>query len=194
MSISLRGIVPIMVIAALAARCAGNQPSDGAAVRPAQTSFPRGTEDPLVKPAVSAYQNFLKAIAEAQQKPVAQSRNYPAAADFTRYSFDPVAGEFEAAVRGLSVAKQHYQGDPPQSHLKVVAIDQDASPLPMVTLSDCQTGVEKWQVFDTQTGKVVPHQEPRIPSPYGATITVVYNEQRWGVNTITMDPQRTCPE
>src|SRR5690242_3482735 len=123
MSMSLRGIVPIMVIAGLAAGCGGNQPSS-VAVRPAQTSFPRGTEDPLVKPAVSAYQNFLKAVVEAQQKPVAQSRNYPAAADFTRYSFDPIAGEFEASVRGLSVAKQQYRGDPPQSHLKVIAIDE----------------------------------------------------------------------
>jgi hypothetical protein len=183
-----------MVIAGLAAGCGGNQSSTGVAVRPAQTSFPRGTEDPLVKPAVSAYENFLKATAEAQQKPVAQSTNYPAAADFTRYSFDPIAGEFEASVRGLSVSKQQYRGDPPQSHLKVIAIGEDASSLPMVTLSDCQTGVEKWQVFDTRTGKVVPNQEPRIPRPYGATITVVYNQQRWGVNTITMDTKRTCPE
>ena len=37
-------------------------------------------------------------------------------------------------------------------------------------------------------------QEPTVPRPYGTTITVVYNQLNWGVNTISMDSSRTCPD
>jgi len=184
----------MLVVAGVAAGCgvSGAAPEAGR-IRPAETSVPKGTSDPRARGAVAAYEAFSRTTIEALKKPLADSRGYPDAADFTRFSFDPVESEFEATMKLLSQANGQFRGTPPQSHLTVTSIDQDASPWPTVTLSDCKTGQDAWQAFSVGSNKRLPGLEPSIPSPYGATITVIYNQQRWGVNTITLDSSRTCP-
>jgi hypothetical protein len=142
---------------------------------------------------VVAYEEFTKAAIAAQQKPLAEAKAYPKAADFTRYSFDPVQAEYEAATRQLSLAKTEFRGTPPVSHVSVTAIEPDANPWPMVTLSDCRTGQDGWRAFDTRTGKPVAEQVPSSPASR-STVTVIYYHQRWGVNTIVSNPTPSCAD
>lgn len=189
---------PIMVAtglaAGLAAGCSASSAPPAGLRRPAETAIPEGTSDPRARPAVKVYEEFLRALARAQQKPLADETRYPPNADFSQFSFDPVEGEYGARVIGLSRAKREFRGTPPQSHVVVSSIDPDAAPWPMVTLSDCQTGRAAWRAFDTRTGKPVPSQEAIVPTPFGMTVTVIYTRLRWGVNTITLDSTRTCSD
>jgi hypothetical protein len=133
-------------------------------------------------------------VIQAQQRPSATPGAYPAAADFTRYSFDPVQGEFEGALKKLSTVKGAARGTPPTSNLTVTSIDTDGAPWPTVTLWDCQTGQEDWQVVDTTTNRPLPAlQALQAPAQSGTVVTVIFYQQRWGVNTIRTDPSRTCP-
>jgi hypothetical protein len=192
-SLFLRRIGSLTVMAFLTAGCVATGGSDQVGlVRPAETSVPKGTSDPRVRAAVTAYQKFTEAVVRAQQK--TEPSPSPSVAEFGQFSFDPVEGEYQARLKLLHRAKAHFRGTPPQSHLRVTSIDPDASPWPTVTLSDCQTGHEQWQAVDVRTGKPAPGQEPMVPRPYGATITVVYHQQHWGVHTISLDSSRTCPD
>jgi hypothetical protein len=184
-----------LAVAGLAAGCSVSDhgPPPGLR-RPAETSVPEGTSDPRARPAIQAYQDFVRAAARAQQKPVAAEGDYPQDADFSQYSVDPVVAEYGARVAGLSQAKQEFRGTPPQSHIEVMSIDPDAAPWPAVILSDCQTGRAGWQVFDTRTGRPVADAVPAVPEPFGVTVTVIYSRLRWGVSTITLDSTRTCPD
>jgi hypothetical protein len=194
MSSVLRKMTLMLAVAGTAAGCAmGGGGGDGAALaRPAETAVPKGTEDPRAKPAVQAYESFTQAVIRAQQKPVAEPSAYPETANFTRYSFDPIAGEIEATIKLLSLEKREVRGTPPRSRITVTSIDPDARPWPTVTLSDCPAGRQGWQAFDIRTSKPVTDVEPRIPPPNVATITVVFTEQHWGVHTITLDSTRAC--
>ena len=177
----------------LVAGCStGEESAPAGLLRPAETSIPKGTDDPRVSPAVQAYQAFLRAAAAAQQKPVADQASLPKEADFSLFSFDPIVSEYAARIRGLSLAKREFRGTPPQSNLAVTSIDPDAPRWPTVTLSDCQTGLDNWQLFDITTGKAVVDQEPTIPRPFGVSVSVIYSRQHWGVHTITLDSTRTC--
>jgi hypothetical protein len=188
-------IIAITGSAGLATGCsAGDDRAPAGLLRPAETSVPKGTDDPRVGPAVEAYQRFLQAAAAAQQKPVADEASLPKEADFSLFSFDPIVSEYAARIRGLSLAKREFRGTPPQSNLTVTSIDPDAPNFPTVTLSDCQTGLDNWQLFDITTGKSVVDQEPTIPRPFGVSVSVIYSRQRWGVHTITLDSTRTCQE
>lgn len=172
----------------------GDQREPAGLLRPAETSIPKGTDDPRVGPAVQAYQDFLQAAAAAQQKPVPDEASLPEEADFSLFSFDPIVSEYAARIRGLSLAKREFRGTPPQSNLTVTSIDADAPRWPTVTLSDCQTGLDNWQLFDTKTGKSVVDPEPTIPRPFGVSVSVIYSRQHWGVHTITLDSTRTCQD
>jgi hypothetical protein len=183
------------LVAGLAAGCGVSDAGSRAGlVRPAVTSVPSGTSDPQARRAVLAYERFLLAVSRAQQKPMPDSSRYPDSADFGQYSFDPIESEYEARLQVLIKDGAHFRGPRPTPHLTVTAIDPDMSPWPTVTLSDCQTGLDRWQAVDARTGKPVARQDPMVPRPYGAKITVVYKLQTWGVRTITMDPDRTCPD
>lgn len=185
----------LLVATGLVAGCgsSGDQAAAGR-VRPAETDIPDGLSDPRVAPAVEAYRMFQSAVVRSQKRPLPAAGEYPENADFTRYSFEPIAGEFEAEIRRLNLAKGKFRGKPPVSDLRVVSVDPDASPWPVVKLSDCQTGQAEWQAVDAGTGKPLPDVTPRVPRPYGIVIAMVYNQQHWGVNTISMDPGRTCPD
>ncbi len=186
---------PLLVVTALVAACGSNGDQSAAGrVRPAETAIPDGVKDPRVAPAVAAYQLFQSAVAHSQEKPLAAAGEYPEGSDFTRYSFEPISTEFEAEIKRLKLANGQFRGTPPTSNVTVVSIDPDANPWPEVTLSDCQTGQAGWQAVDTRTGDPLPDIAPRVPRPYGITISMVYNQQHWGVNTMSMDPDRTCPD
>jgi hypothetical protein len=188
-----RSIGMIAGVAGLVAGCAlGAEANRTSPLRPAQTSLPRGTDEPQAKGAVQAYEAFNLAVIEAQRKPIPPQGVYPKPANFALYSFDPIASEFQTVVRKLSLDKQEFRGPPPTSNIRLSSIDPDAAPWPTVTLSDCQTGREDWKVFDTRTNKPVADQRPRIESPYGMVVTVIFNREHWGVNAIRMDPSRKC--
>lgn len=191
----LRRAGALLVVVGLLSGCAlGDQAKPAGLLRPAETSVPKGTGDPRVQAAVAAYEKFTEAVARAQQKPVPKQEDYPERADFRRFSFDPVEGEYEARLKALSDANGQYRGTPPTSNLQVKSIDPDARPWPTITLSDCQTGLEQWRAVEARTGRPLSVQEPTVPRPYAITITVIYNQLTWGVNTISMDRTRTCPD
>lgn len=189
-----RTIVPVLVLTAVVAGCSGTGAGDDALLlRPARTAIPQGTSDPLAKPAVDAYEAFVGAATEAEKNPVAGPDEYPPAADFSRYSFDPARTEYQVTITELSRARQQFRGTPPQSDVRVTSIAAGGPPWPTVVLSDCRTGRDGWQLFDTGSDAVVPVRNPSVPAPLGATVTLIYRDAHWGVTSIVPDENRTCP-
>jgi hypothetical protein len=185
--------VAILVAVGLVGGCSGADSGESdVRVRAAVTSVPQGTSDPRVSSAVAVYEAFTQATFEAQQKPRIDPTTYPEAADFTRFSFDPIAGVVEAMISGLGRQKLEFRGRRPRSHISVTSIDPDARPWSTITLSDCQTGRRNWRAFNAVTGKPVAKPQSLVAAPYGSIVTLVFTEQRWGVNTIRQDPNRTC--
>jgi hypothetical protein len=171
----------------------GTSPADSRAtqLRPVETSVPQGTADPRVRPAVEAYESFTRAAVEAQEHPVAPGAKIPDEADLARFSFDPIRGEYEAFVAELSQSRIAYRGTPPQSHIGVIEIDPDAVPWPRVVLSDCRSGEHDWQAYSGDD-VVRPTATAGVAAPRGLAVTVVYSEQRWGVQSVLADPHGTC--
>lgn len=100
--------------------------------------------------------------------------------------------QYEAFVATLARSGHAFHGTPPKTTIAVKAIDLDADPYPMVTLSDCQTETENWRAYSNRTKKMNPALKPGIPAPYGLLVDVVYMKQRWNVQTIKADPAGTC--
>jgi hypothetical protein len=160
----------------------------------APTSSPTSTIDPKAQPAVTAYMNFVAAVSEVLKNPRKSGQNYPPAADFTNYSFDPFRGQERAAVASLSEQGQFFKGDPGRPRVNVTAIESDAKPYPTVVLTDCPTPTLTWRTYDSKTGSDVTPQPPpgAQPMPYLSTIEVIYYQGHWGVSMIDADTSRTC--
>jgi hypothetical protein len=92
------------------------------------TSSPTATIDPKAQPAVDAYMKFVAARAEALKSPRKLGQNYVPAADFTKFSFDPVRGQADASIVSLGEQGQLFKGDPGRPRVNVVAIESDAMP------------------------------------------------------------------
>jgi len=75
---------------------ATKSPTAAASTSPTGSQTP--TIDPKAQPAVEAYMNFVAARAEALKKPRKLGQNYLPAADFTKFSFDPVRGQANASI------------------------------------------------------------------------------------------------
>jgi hypothetical protein len=190
-------------VLATAACGAGN-----GSVKPAVTKAPASTSttssptssqpptiDPKAQPAVTAYMNYVTALNEASRNPrKLGGQDYLPAADFTKFSFDPVRGEANAFIVSLSEQGQLFKGDPGHPRVSVDAIEPDAKPYPTVVLKDCPTPTPTWRIYDAKTGKQMPMTLPpgTKPTPYLSTVQVIYYQGHWGVSRIDADTSRTC--
>jgi len=160
----------------------------------APTSSPTPTIDPKAQPAVTAYLDFVAAVSEALKNPRKLGQNFTPAADFTKFSFDPVRGQSNDFIVSLSEGGQLFKGDPGRPRVSVDAIEPDAKPYPKVVLKDCPTPTPTWQIYDAKTGKDMTRPLPpgTQPTPYLSTVEVIYYQGRWGVWKIDADTSRTC--
>jgi hypothetical protein len=158
------------------------------------TSTHTPTIDPKAQPAVNAYMNFVAARAEALRSPRKLGQSFLSAADFTKFSFDPVRGQANAFIVSLSEAGQLFKGDPGHPRVIVAGIEQDAKPYATVVLKDCPTPTPTWRIYDAKTGKAMTMTLPpgTKPTPYLSTIDVIYYQGHWGVSRIDADTSRTC--
>ena len=183
----------LVTISGLIAGCVPNSQETINIMKPAATAIPSGVADPRASAAVSTYRAFISTSVHAQQHPrVAKNGKYSEASDFTRYSVDPIQGQYEAFVTMLARTHHAFRGTPPISTVTVRAIDLDAQPYPLITLSDCQSKKDAWRAYNTRTNIMNPLMTPAIPAPYGIIVDVVYVAQRWSVQTIKADPAGTC--
>jgi len=138
--------------------------------------------------------NFVAARAEALKKPRKLGQNYLPAADFTKFSFDPVRGQANASIVSLGEQGQLFKGDPGRPRVKVTAVEPNAKPYPKVVLKDCPTPTPTWRIYDAKTGKDMTRPLPPgiQPTPYLSTVEVIYYQGRWGVSKIDADTSRTC--
>lgn len=194
--------VALTLAVSATAACGG----DEAAVNPTATkssttaasASPSGSQtptiDPKAQPAVEAYMNFVAARAEALKKPRKLGQNYLPAADFTKFSFDPVRGQANASIVSLGEQGQLFKGDPGRPRVEVAAVEPDAKPYPKVVLKDCPTPTPTWRIYDAKTGKDMTRPLPPgiQPTPYLSTVEVIYYQGRWGVSKIDADTSRTC--
>lgn len=157
-------------------------------------STPRATIDPKAQAAVTAYLDFVTALADASRNPRKLGQSFLPAADFTRFSFDPVRGQANASIVSLSEQGQLFKGDPGRPRVSVEAIEPDAKPYPTVVLKDCPTPTPTWRMYDARTGKQLTMTLPpgTQPTPYLSTVEVIYYQGRWGVSKIAADTSRTC--
>jgi hypothetical protein len=171
---------------------ATKSPTAAASTSPTSSQTP--TIDPTARPAVEAYMNFVAARAEALKKPRKLGQNYLPAADFTKFSFDPVRGQANASIVSLGEQGQLFKGDPGRPRVKVAAVEPDAKPYPKVVLKDCPTPTPTWRIYDAKTGKDMTRPLPPgiQPTPYLSTVEVIYYQGRWGVSKIDADTSRTC--
>jgi hypothetical protein len=158
------------------------------------TRSPTPTIDPKAQPAVDAYMKFVAARAEALKSPRKLGTNYLPAADFTRFSFDPVRGQANASIVSLAEQGLMFKGDPGHPRVNVAAFEPEAKPYPKVVLKDCPTPTPTWRIYDAKTGRDVSLPPPRgtKPTPYLSTVEVIYYQGRWGVSKIDADTSRTC--
>ena len=149
------------------------------------------TIDPRAQPAVDAYEAFWSAASRALQAPKAAGSEYPPSADFARYSFDPVRGQYEAYLAGLAAQRVQFRGTPPRPRVAVTSVDQAAKPYPKVVLTDCQEQTD-WNQYVTGTDRKVPVASASVAPPYLITGTMIYYQGRWGLQSTTTATDRTC--
>jgi hypothetical protein len=191
-SLAMRGTLALLLIAATVTACDSAQPTDAPSASSSTRAEPATTIDPQAEPAIAAYNAFAKAAQNAERAPRPLGSDYPSAADFTRYSFDPLRSEFLGYVASLAEQDIQFRGAPPTSNVTVTSVDLRGKPYPTVTLSDCPTGTENWQAYDS-AGKQLPVASPSsAPPPYLITAKVIFYKERWGVQSTTADTSRTC--
>lgn len=168
-----------------------DQPTDqGPSTSAAVPASPSPTIDPLAQPALDAYRAFNETTNNASREPLSLGSKYPRRADFTRYSFDPLRGEFETYLAGLAQQRISYRGEPPVSNLTVISINPQANPYPLVVLTDCQIGSD-WGIY-REDGTPVPDASAPVPPPYLVTAKVIFYKGKWGVQSTEADTSRTC--
>lgn len=188
-----RSAVLLLVALGAVVGCSPSVPDSRAAyVRPADTAVPQGTADPRAQPAIEAYDSFVAAVHAVQRTPVPSGTPYPGDADLNQHSFDPARAQYQALVAGLAAEHLEYRGTPPTSRVTVSLIDVDATPWPRVVLADCRVGTDGWTAYDTRTGTARPDQVPGLPTPDGLAVTMIRDQQHWGVQTVLPAPAGTC--
>ena len=190
------GVVGCSVLGVLAlAGCSNPQPRDTTAPSsPTATTgspAPSSSIDPRAQPAVDAYTAFAAASTNASRNPLPLGSTYPAAADYTRYSFDPIRAQTSAYLAGLAEQKVRFKGTPPAPRVRIQSIDLDAKPHPSVMLTDCQKPGSDWEEYD-DAGHRVPDAPASASPPYLVTATMIYYKDHWGLQSTTADTSRTC--
>jgi hypothetical protein len=158
------------------------------------TSTPTPTIDPEAQPSVTAYMNYVTALNEAMKQPRKLGENFAPASDFTKFAFDPARGQANDFIVSLSQQGQLFKGDPGRPRVRVVAIEPDAKPYPIVVLKDCPTPTPTWRIYDAKSGKPMTMTLPpgTKPTPYVSTVELIYYQGHWGVWKIDADTSHTC--
>ena len=186
-----------LVVLTLAGCGSGPQPHEdtpSSTSRSISASAPSASAsiDPRAQPAVDAYRRYTVAANNAERKPPAIGADYPADADFSKYSFDPMRYQYETFIRNLSNQRVEFRGTPPAHRLSVISVNLSAVSYPTVVLSDCPTPAPTWKGYAVKTGEVVPYASAKFPPPYQLTVEVIRYKGHWGVREITADMSHTC--
>jgi hypothetical protein len=154
----------------------------------ASGSTPSGVE----ADAVNAYVSYVQAADNAERHPPRLGDLIDPAADYTRYSFNPVRGQEAEFISYLVTNHQALRGTAPVPHPAVVSVRRRGEPYLTVTLTDCLHTPADWQRYDLRTGATVPDPNATVTTQR-TKIEVVYLQGRWGVRTIDPVPGRPCP-
>jgi len=178
------------IVAVLLTSTAACTQSNGVKTQPitpaptASNPTPTATIDHRAQPAVNAYEAFGVSANNAQRHPIGQDQKWPAGADFTKTSFDPLRAQFMGYIWSLKAQGVEYRGTPDTSHIAVKAIRLEAKPWPTIMLTDCQTGGD-WDEYVIKTGKRVPSENGKVPPPYLITVKMIYYKDHWGAQSQT---------
>jgi hypothetical protein len=171
----------------------GSQPHEDRSVSSSVgVSTPSPSIDPQAQPAVNAYLGFSRAAFNADRHPLPAGSAYPAAADFTQYTWDPLRAQVTAQLVASNRFGIAYRGTPPAPRITSVELRLNSHPYPSVVLTNCDTPAPTWEAFDPATGQRLSTTGASVPPPYQTTITVILYQGRWGVQSISADTSRTC--
>lgn len=191
-------ILAVFAWAGLLGACSGGSqphedtPTTASSTPPSTVTSPSASSDPQAAAAVAAYEAFWRAAVNAQRHPVAADDTYPQAADFARFSFDPVRATYTGFISGLAAQGVQFRGTPPTPRVSVISVEPEASPYPVVTLRDCQTPAPEWNEYEVATGKQVLRASANVPPPYEITAKVIFYKEHWGLQSTTTNTSRTC--
>lgn len=193
-------LVAALTTAALPGCSSGSQPHTQtpttASTWPVVTTSAATTSasvDPDSQPAVDAYMRFTSASYKAEVKPRKLGARVDPAADFGKYSFDPVRGQEASYVFYLTQKGWARRGTPPSPHPAVASLNLTAKPYPMVMLTDCVSQPPTWEQYDVKTGKTVPDPYATV-KPLTTSIQVIYYEKHWGVYKIDHVQGKPCAD
>jgi hypothetical protein len=181
------GVLLVAGLVALAGCSGGSQPKDpGPSPTPTHTTpSPTSTIDPRAQAAVAAYENFFRASDAAFMNPPQIGHALSAEQDFTRYSFDPVRGQYGSYAMNLAFKGYVWRGTPPQPRVSVTGVDLAAKPYPKVTLVDCPTVSPTWNEYVAKTSQQFLSSPNKVPPPYPITVEVILYKGHWGVTKST---------
>jgi hypothetical protein len=196
--------VAVLSLVAIGAACTSSKPKASGSPTPTMSTSSTPTKssaspspsstrttDPQAQPAVTAYTKFMAAAAHAQMKPPSVGAGYPANADITKYTFDPLQHQYNIYISGLASQGVAFRGAPPTPRITITAINLAAKPYPTVVLMDCPTPAPTWKAYDS-SGKVVPDKPGTVPPPHKTTIQMINYQGHWGVYKSTPDASKTC--
>jgi hypothetical protein len=166
--------------------------SGSESVSPGSDPSTDASSDPQAAAAVGAYIAFWDAANEASRHPLPVTSTYPASADFTRYSFDPIRAQYVAYLGSLAQQGVRFSGTPPVPRVEVSRVSASATPYPTVSLTDCQASDTDWHAVVTETGRRVPDVPTTVAAPYLITAKLIYFQGHWGLQSTSTDTSRTC--
>lgn len=169
-----------------------DDPPSTSASAPSTSRTPSPTLDPRAAAALEAFRKFSTATFNADRRPLPKGKAYPAKADFTLYSWDPLRAQVLASLIAAERFGIAYRGTPPTPRITAVDVRLDADPYPTVVLTNCDTPAPTWEAYDPATGKALPTTGSAVPPPYEAKVTLILFKGRWGAQSITADKSRTC--
>jgi hypothetical protein len=187
---ALRRALTVLLLATAATACDSDQPTDTPPTT--ATSTPSPSSDPRAGPAVEGYKSFWTTANNASRAPLAAGEAYPPAADFTRFSFDPVQSQYTAFLASMAADGVRYRGNPPTPRVTVTKVELEAKPYPTVILHDCQSPAPDWRAYVTDTGELVPRPSTTIQPPYLVTAKMIFYRGHWGLQSTSTDSSRTC--
>lgn len=141
--------------------------------------------------AAAAYVDYVRAASVAERHPPRLGDPVDPAADYTRFSFNPVRGQEAQYLSYLVDNHLALRGTPPAAHPAVVSLRIHDEPYPTVVLTDCLATPADWRRYDVRTGALVPVPQDTLPTQ-PTRIEVVYLQGHWGVRTIEPVPGQTC--
>jgi hypothetical protein len=151
---------------------------------PSTKPIPTPTVTPPAQPAVDAY-----IAGNALSIKLYSDPKHANTALLGKYEAGQALATDIAALKAMASAGTAYRGDPPQSHIKVVAVSAT-----MVALSDCglQSAANPYVEYYVETGKPVPTRHLPAPPPYLKALSLQLINGNWKLTNIAVDGSKTC--